>query len=851
MLYKLSLTVLLSILTAYAQRVPQSIPSLKRVEVPKPANLSTYVRDQSTLVALGKALFWDLQVGSDGKIACASCHFHAGADHRLNNQLSGARGGFPLNYRLTAADFPFHQLSDPANKSSQVLRDSANRAGSAGMFARIFDGLIPGLTADGGADVEDSTFRMGASNLRQVGDRNAPSVINAVYYFRGFWDGRASDTFTGATPFGLSDSAAIILSSAGGSLKGEPLRLEKSSLASQSVGPVLNLAEMSYNSRSWPRVGKKMLALRPLANQRIAADDSVLGRFANPRGAGFNRGATYLDLVKTAFQPAYWDAAQLVDESGNVLGPGTTVPEANRFTQAEFNFSMFFGIAIQAYESTLIADDTPLDRFAEGQTSALTNAEIAGLQLFTNRTGCNVCHSGAEFSLATHTGVNGNDLLKSGVDTGYFQIGVRPIGDDVGLGGLDGFGKPLAGFLPTDNSPASARGRFKTPGLRNVEFTGPYFHNGSEATLRQVMEFYNRGGDFPVNTSSGPDIRSLNLSAEDQTNLVSFMKALTDERVRFERAPFDHPELCVPDGHVKVDGGVAVRPGGNPAFPMTAADRWVGIPAVGRNGNSIPLQTFEELLADVGVDGSRAHHMADACLIEAVAKTGFVGANAATFQKGIVGQESIASAFGTNFTAATAAAESSPPPTSLGGVTVTVEDSAGVVRNAPLFFVSPTQVNFLLPDGTAPGAATIAIAGNTDSHRSELLIKPVAPGLFGAEGLAAANVFTFRGGETLSTNTIQAGAGGSLELVPIDLGPDDQQVFLILYGTGIRHHAGVVTAKIASATIEAAYAGPQGTFAGEDQINIELPKSLRGAGLVDVVLSVDGQTTNTVKIHIR
>ncbi|HYP09656.1 MAG TPA: cytochrome c peroxidase, partial [Bryobacteraceae bacterium] len=531
MTYRISLALLVFAVAAHAQRAPQPIPSLKRVEVPKPANLSTYVRDQTALIALGKALFWDMQLGSDGKVACATCHFHAGADHRLNNQLSGARGAFPLNYRLTAADFPFHQMADPNNRASQVLRDSNYRAGSAGMFARKFDGLVPGLSGDEGADVEDATFRAAGANLRQVGDRNAPSVLNAVYYFRNFWDGRASDTFTGATPFGLSDTSAKLLSSAGGSLKAEPFRLEKSSLASQSVGPVLNLAEMSYNSRSWPRVGKKMLPLRPLANQRIATDDSVLGRYANPRAPGFPRGATYLDLVKAAFQPAYWDSSQAVDGSGSAIDPGTTAPDANRFTQAEFNFSLFFGVAIQAYESTLISDDTPLDRFAEGQITALTNPELAGMQLFTGRTGCAACHSGAEFSLATHTGLNSDNPLKAGGDTGYFHIGARPIADDLGLGGLDGFGKPLARSFPVDDSPATARGRFKTPGLRNIEFTGPYFHNGGQATLRQVMEFYNRGGDFPVNPTSGPDIRPLNLSAEDQSNLVSFMKALSDERV--------------------------------------------------------------------------------------------------------------------------------------------------------------------------------------------------------------------------------------------------------------------------------------------------------------------------------
>jgi uncharacterized protein (TIGR03437 family) len=856
LLRKLSTVLLLSVLAALAQRVPQPIPSLKRVEIPKPANLSTYVRDPNTLVTLGKALFWDLQVGSDGKIACATCHFHAGADHRLNNQLSNARGAFPLNYRLAAADFPFHQLADPANQSSRVIRDSTNRAGSSGMFARKFDGLIPGLPADNGADVEDKMFRIGDLNLRQAGDRNAPSVLNSVFYFRNFWDGRASDTFTGATPFGLSDTRAIILSSATGSLKTEALRLDKSSLASQSVGPVLNLAEMSYDSRSWPRVGKKMLALRPLANQRIASDDSVLGRHANPRAPGFPRGITYLDLVKAAFQPAYWDSAQIADESGNVLSPAASIPEENRFTQAEYNFSLFFGLAIQAYEATLVSDETPMDRFADGQVTALNNSELSGMRLFTGRTGCTVCHAGAEFSLATYSGVNGNDPVKSGRDTGYFYVGVRPIAEDLGLGALDGFGKPLATTLPGDDSPASARGRFKTPGLRNIEFTGPYFHNGSQATLGQVMEFYNRGGDFPVNASNGPDIRPLTLSLQDQADLVSFMKALTDDRVRYERAPFDHPELCVPDGHLQAGGASALRPNGNPAFSMSAADRWVGIPAVGRNGNTVPLQTFEELLAGVGVDGSRAHHMSDACAIEPVTATEFVSANAASFQRGILAQDSIVTAFGTNLSFATAAAESNPAPTNLAGLTVSVEDSAGVARNAPLFFVSPAQFNFLLPEGTAPGPSTITVVGGATPFRASVLINAVSPGLFGAGGLAAANVITFRNGVQSATNTLRVGAGGNLELVPIDLVPDDQgpdeyKVFLILYGTGIRHHAAGVSAKIGSAMIEAAYAGPQGTFAGQDQINIELPRSLRGAGIVDVALTVDGQTTNTVKIHIQ
>ncbi len=839
---------LLTALVASAQRVPQQIPSLKRTPVPMPANLSTYVRDQKALVVLGKALFWDVQVGSDGKVACASCHFHAGADHRLSNQLSNKLAPVPSNFRLTSTDFPFHQVSDPDSQASRVLRDSSQRTGSAGIFARKFTGSLPGLSTEEGSDIQNSNSPL--LNLRQVGNRNAPSVLNAVFNFRNFWDGRASDTFTGSTPFGLSDTRANILTSAGGGLRAEVLRLDKSGLASQSVGPVLNTLEMSYDSRSWPRVGRKLLALRPLANQRIAPDDSVLGGFASAQLSGFPRGTTYLDLVKAAFQTSYYDSALPVDEAGNVGDSVGTIAQANRFTQAEFNFSIFFGLAVQAYESTLVSDEAPIDRFADRQMGALNNSELAGMTLFIGRTGCANCHGGAEFTLATHSGVNSNDPLARGRDTGYFYVGVRPIEEDLGLGGLDGFGKLLATTLPTDASPASARGRVKTPGLRNVEFTGPYFHNGGQATLAQVVEFYNRGGDFPVNPSNGPDIKSQVLSPADRANIVSFLKAMTDDRVRFERAPFDHPELCVSDGHLTSEAATLL-PNGNPAFAFSAADRWVGIPAVGRNGAAVPLQTFEELLAGIGSDGSRAHNMTGACPIQSITATEFIGANAASFEKGILARDSIVSAFGTQFTSATVVAETNPAPSKLADLEVKVEDSSGVSRSAPLFYASPTQVNFLMPDGLAEGPAEIRVEGSSAPFRASVLVKGVSPGLFGSAGLAAANVITFTGNTQSAADTIRVGGSGNLELIPIDLGTDDQQVFLILYGTGIRHHATPVTARIGTAVFTSEYAGPQGTFAGQDQINVQLPKTLRGAGIVDVSLLVDGQATNAVKIHIR
>lgn len=842
----------LAVAPSYSQR-NQTLPSLKTVAVPAPPNLSTYVRDTATLVVLGKALFWDIQVGSDGKVACATCHFHAGADHRIHNQLSNPQGTVQPNYRLTAADFPFRKLADPGNAASAVMRDSTQRAGSAGMFTRMFTGIVPGIPSDDGDDAVDTTFHAGSLNLRQVGGRNAPSVINAVHNFRNFWDGRASNTFTGITPFGLSDTRPNVLSSAAGDLKLESVRIENSSLASQAVGPVLSAAEMSYNSRNWPAVGKKMLALRPLAYQRIAPDDSVLGPFANTPGAGFKGSVTYLDLIKTVFQPAYWDSAQLVDGSGVRLSAANPQPPSNQFSQAEFNFALFFGLAVQAYESTLVSDDSRFDRFADGQAGALNNTELTGMQLFTGRTGCIACHKGAELTLASYSGVNGIDPLKSGPDTGYFHVGVRPIQEDSGLGGRDGLGNLLSSTFPADtSSPASAHGRFKTPGLRNVELTGPYFHNGGQATLEQVMEFYNRGGDFPTNASKGPNVRRLSLSAKDQTDVVAFLKALTDDRVRFERAPFDHPELCVPDGHVKVDGSPALQPDGNPMFPLTAADRWAGIPPVGRNGNLVPLQTFEELLSGIGVDGSRAHNLNDPCAIDALTSTGFASYNAATFgtasRTRLLAQDSTVAAVGVNFARTTESA--SPATTTLAGISVSVEDSTRVSRVAPLTFVSPARINFVVPPGTALGTASIKISGGPVSFFAPVRIVAVSPGLFNVGGLAVGSVVTVRDGVQSSSDLLRTDSEGNTVTVPIDLGADETAATLILYGTGIRNYTNQVSVLIGSTPVPTEFVGASGND-GIDQINIVLPKILKSAGLVDVTLTADGQAANAVKVQIQ
>jgi len=219
--------------------------------------------------------------------------------------------------------------------------------------------------------------------------------------------------------------------------------------------------------------------------------------------------------------------------------------------------------------------------------------------------------------------------------------------------------------------------------------------------------------------------------------------------------------------------------------------------------------------------------------------------------------EAIASAFGANLANTTQQAASVPLPLSLGGTSIIVSDANGIARTAELFYVSPTQVNYQVPPGVAVGKASVTVTVNGDPVAfGSATLAAVAPGLYTANGtgsgVAAGIVFTLHADGTSSVaNVSQCGAGGNCSAVPIDLGLATDDVTLELFGTGIRGHSGVVNCKIGASTLPVAYAGPQNTFVGLDQVNIALPKSLRGSGNATVVLSVDGQAANPVTVSFK
>lgn len=195
-------------------------------------------------------------------------------------------------------------------------------------------------------------------------------------------------------------------------------------------------------------------------------------------------------------------------------------------------------MAIATHERTLFSDRTPLDRYS-ANLETLTPQEELGESVFVN-VQCVNCHAGSLLS-----------------DQQFHNIGVRPVAEDLGRGAVTGNAEDM--------------GSFRTPTLRNIELKGPYMHNGRFATLEEVVEFYNRGGDFDAPNIDHNLIRPLNLNAEQKAALVAFMKRpMTDVRVRDELSPFDRPTLYTETNRVPVVSGSG-RAGTGAVIPSVTA----------------------------------------------------------------------------------------------------------------------------------------------------------------------------------------------------------------------------------------------------------------------------------------
>jgi cytochrome c peroxidase len=693
-----------------SSRIGKKVAPLSASNVPLPSNLADFVSDFDAAVRLGKAFFWDVQVGSDGLTACATCHWHAGADARAKSQLApghdGAYAAMPtgaggVNYEVKSGDFPFNERADPNDHDSSLVRDINDRLTSSGIQHRMFTGVTPGVGQEDGIVIQDPPFNLNGSNVGRVEPRNSPTIINAIFNVRSFWDGRAQEKFNGVNIWGdLDPNARVLELDASGNLVWTRILLDKAALASQAVGPAISDFEMSYAGKSLPDLGRKMLSAMPLRDQFIDPTDVHLGTYSAYPSRGMTPGTTYADLIDLAFHDK-WHAG-----AGSVNG----------FTHMEQNFSLYWGLAILCYESQLVSDQTPFDRYAAGDTTAMTAEQIEGMKIYNSGgAACAACHSGSEFAGATWSqvaehgavepmatvgsqatdeiafttfpdfsqnvltfdprggqiqiltpggavvahgnipGANANcvdeelevnlqpgvaapinpgadqlDLafeaevtiesfsaaLPSGLchvnlivgmewgsdpalpagaypvivngtqigvlnmgtaqangvyDVGYYNLGVRPTTEDIGAGANGPFGPlsltkrlqagdpTVAQWMPEGGISASdypiVNGTFKTPSLRNIALTGPYFHNGGAGTLEQVIQFYARGADFAEVNSPDLDedvdgVGSIRNKADRQAALVAFLRdALLDPRVATRSGVFCTPSLPLKDGY--------------------------------------------------------------------------------------------------------------------------------------------------------------------------------------------------------------------------------------------------------------------------------------------------------------
>ncbi len=245
----------------------------------------------------------------------------------------------------------------------------------------------------------------------------------------------------------------------------------------------------------------------------------------------------------------------------------------------------------------------------------------------------------------------------------------------------------------------------------------------------------------------------------------------------------------------------------------------------------------------------------------AVIRPEVVTVNGATFSATApLSPAGISSGFGLDLATATATATDADPatpgfqlPTTLGGTTVKVRDSVGMERNAGLFYIDSTQVNYLIPDQTAVGAATVTTtASNGAMSTGSVTIAAVSPGVFTATsngtGVIAADIQRINGG----VSTYQRVFNGTAA-VPIVWNNGTEEIYLNMYASGVRGRSALsnVTVMIGGAAQNVVSASAQGVFAGLDQVNVLLNRNLATRGNVDVVLMVDGRTANTVTLNFQ
>lgn len=742
-------------------------------------------------VYLGKTLFWDEQLSSTRTRSCGTCH------------LPRNGGADPR-----AASDPARSLHPGPNGR---FGDDDDVIGSPGVVRNAADGSY----------LWSEEFGL----REQVTDRKANSMIDAAYADIGlFWDGRAERVFRDP------ETDEPVFQNA------RPL--ESQALESQALDPFLSEVEMGHEGRTLDEVVARVVASRPLALSPSVP--AALALWIGDRG--------YPELFEEAF------------------GTQEVTP-------------VRIAMAIASYERTLYSDRTLIDRLVS-KIEDYPPAVQRGRELFFDNF-CDECH---------RAGLMG--------DNRFHYIGVRPQREDVGRSKVSGSGFDI--------------GRMRTPSLRNVMLRAPYMHNGGFATIEDALEFYNRGGDFDGHNKDNNFVREMNLSDQEREDFFALFRALTDPRVAAEAGPlFDRPMLYTESSRApQIIGTGTPGPGavvpqmaafeppmlGNPSFTVglyDAAPETEAVLVVADDdpglGPRIPTGGVFRALAVTAEEGYASASWSIPDDPALAGRTLFgrwyirSGSNvavtpafkitlfappappaevsvltsvpAASALQGPVAPGSIATGFGVGLTEQTAEADVLPLPTTLGGVSVSVTDSRGAERRAPLFFASPTQVNYLVPEGTAEGEAVVTVRGlGGVVATGTLQVLPAAPAVFAANadgrGIAAALIQRVRPDGSQAFEPVARFDLAQSRFVAAPIVFQGDQLFLILFGSGLRGAAEVIV-TVDGEPVDVLFAGPHPTLAGLDQINVRLPESLAGRGTVEIRLVADGIEANFTTITIE
>lgn len=229
--------------------------------------------------------------------------------------------------------------------------------------------------------------------------------------------------------------------------------------------------------------------------------------------------------------------------------------------------------------------------------------------------------------------------------------------------------------------------------------------------------------------------------------------------------------------------------------------------------------------------------------------------NAASYKAGPLAIGSIATVFGNNMATGTGNASALPLPQSLHGARLVLHRD-GLERDCDLFYASPGQINFLIPDAFPTGPAYLTLyRDGVKKNYASVTIAEVRPTLFTAnsdgEGAPAGQYLTVLGTQQTPGELFTCPQGvGSCVPKPLEPRvPGDRDYYLVLYGTGIRYRTAMPVVTIGGVPAEVTYSGPQWSFVGLDQLNVKVPRQLVGTGVQELKLQIENAVANTVSIH--